>query len=583
MRPASPEARGRPGTRARGVLSPLQRRLGLLLLAAGLVFPGLAAGPLERAEIYFLDGARSMVERGDFLVPFFQGRPFFDKPILTYWLMAAAFETFGPSAWAARLVPAVAALGVVLATVLLGRRLFGERTGLAAGVVLATTLAFVAFGRTAMSDMLLTLWTTVAVLLAAWVLRWPSAVASPAPAWAVVAIGAVLGLGFATKGPVALLMAGLPIFLMWWPGRRQTPAPGGTLALTALAFVALGGAWFALIYARMGSGPLVHFFFKENLERFAGEAYDVGRPFWYYPPAYLLAGLPWSLLLVPALRRVTRADGSALLAAWGLLALLPLSLSRGKLDYYLLPLYPAIALLVARWLVAVRPWDAFDRAWSRGASFVAAAGLGALALLPGRFDAGWLPSPAACQLLVAMAVIAALASLAAAMRPSPRRLFVTLATSSAAMGLILATFFLPAFRAGQPNTALAEDIRRESQFRPEVRVVACDDPARVERDVLFEARVTVERRCDLWNVAPSFQPFLFVLRPEEQASLEAIPGFHEVARYRYLPAATLTLSGLLEPKAAGVMVLGANFATGDPVAEARRKKQRKQELREEDE
>ena len=74
-----------------------------------------------------------------------------------------------------------------------------------------------------------------------------------------------------------------------------------------------------------------------------------------------------------------------------------------------------------------------------------------------------------------------------------------------------------------------------------------------------------------------------MLRREEQASLEAIPGFREVARYRYLPAATLTLSGILEPKAAGVIVLGANFATGDPLAEARRKKQRKQELRKEDE
>ena len=555
----------------------------LLLLAAALLFPGLAAGPLERAEIYFLDGARSMVERGDGLVPFFQGRPFFDKPILTYWLMAAAFEAFGPSAWAARLVPALSALGVVLATVLLGRRLLGERTALAAGVVLATTLAFVAFGRTAMSDMLLTLWTTVAVLLAAWVLRWPSATARAAPTWVVVAIGAVLGLGFATKGPVALLMAGIPILLMWWPRRRQLPASGWALALSALAFLTLGGGWFALVYARMGSEPLVHFFFKENLERFAGEAYDVGRPFWYYPPAYLLAGLPWSLLLVPALRRVARADGSALLAAWGLLALLPLSLSRGKLDYYLLPLYPAIALVVARWLFATAPWDAFDRAWSRGASLVAAAGLAALALLPGRFDPGWLPGPAARHLLAAVTVSAALASLAAALWPSPRRLFLTLAASSTAVGLVLATFFLPAFRAGQPNTALAEDVRRERQFRPEARVVACGDPARVERDVLFEARVAVERRCDLWNVAPSFQPYLFVLRPEEEASLEAIPGFHEVARYRYLPAATLTLAGFLDPQAAGVIVLGANFATGDPVAEARRKKQRKQELREEDE
>ena len=552
----------------------------LLLLAAALLFPGLAAGPLERAEIYFLDGARSMVERGDFLVPFYQGRPFFDKPILTYWLMASAFEAFGPSAFAARLVPAFAALGVVLATVLLGRRLFGERTGLAAGVGLATTLAFVGFGRTAMSDMLLTLWTTVAVFLAAWVLRWPSAVESAAPAWAVVATGAALGLGFATKGPVALLMAGIPIFLMWWPGRRQLSAPAGTLVLSALAFLALGGGWFALVYARVGSEPLVHFFLKENLERFAGEAYDVGRPFWYYPPAYLLAGLPWSLLLVPALRRVTRADGSALLAGWGLLALLPLSLSRGKLDYYLLPLYPAIALLVARWLFGVRSWDAFHRAWSRGASLVAAVGLAALALLPGRFDTGWLPSPAACHLLVAVAGTAALASLAAAVWPSPRSLFVSLAAGSAAMGLVLATFFLPAFRAGQPNAALVEDVRRERRIWPAARIVACADPARVERDVLFEARITVERRCDLWSVAPSFQPFLFVLRPEEQASLEAIPGFREVARYRYLPAATLTLSGFLEPQAPGVIVLGANFVSADPVAEARRKKQRKQELHE---
>jgi hypothetical protein len=109
--------------------------------------------------------------------------------------------------------------------------------------------------------------------------------------------------------------------------------------------------------------------------------------------------------------------------------------------------------------------------------------------------------------------------------------------------------------------------------------VACTDPARVERDVLFLARVTVERRCDLWSVAPSRVPFLFLLRPEEEGSLQAIPGFREVARYRYLPAATLTLSGFLDPRPVGLVVLGANFATDDPVAETRRKKQRKQELR----
>jgi hypothetical protein len=74
------------------VLMPL---LGLLTLAAVLLFPGLGASPIERAEIYFLDGARNMVERQDYLVPYYRGQPFFDRPALTYWLMAASFQTFG--------------------------------------------------------------------------------------------------------------------------------------------------------------------------------------------------------------------------------------------------------------------------------------------------------------------------------------------------------------------------------------------------------------------------------------------------------------------------------------------------------
>jgi hypothetical protein len=259
-----------------------------------------------------------------------------------------------------------------------------------------------------------------------------------------------------------------------------------------------------------------------------------------------------------------------------------------RLDYYLLPLYPAIALLVARWLTvptgaskAESSWDAFDRAWSRAASLVAAGGFAAVALLPGRFDTGWLPSPAACSLLVAVASASAFAALVTAFRPAPRLLLGVLASGSAVLGVVLAGFFLPAFRAAQPNRALSDEVRRELQFRPEARVVACEDSARVERDLLFDARVAVERRCDLWNVAPSREPFLFLLRLEERRSLMAIPGFREVARYRYLPAATLTLAGLLEPKKPALVVLGANFATSDPVAEARRKKSRKRGLREE--
>src|SRR6266850_1355875 len=140
--------------------------LGILTLAAVLLFPGLGASPIERAEIYFLDGARSMVERQDYLIPYYRGQPFFDKPALTYWLMAASFQTFGLTLAAARLVSVLVALLALTSTVWLGVQLFDRRTALYGGIILSTTLGFVSFGRLAMSDMLLTLWSTLAMALA---------------------------------------------------------------------------------------------------------------------------------------------------------------------------------------------------------------------------------------------------------------------------------------------------------------------------------------------------------------------------------------------------------------------------------
>ena len=78
-----------------------------------LLLVSLGAAPLERAEIYFVDAARAMVESGDYLVPRYRGEPFFDKPPLTYWLMAASFRVFGFTLTAARLVPVAAALALL--------------------------------------------------------------------------------------------------------------------------------------------------------------------------------------------------------------------------------------------------------------------------------------------------------------------------------------------------------------------------------------------------------------------------------------------------------------------------------------
>lgn len=547
-----------------------------MLSASVLLFPGLGAAPLERAEIYFLDGARGMVERADWLVPYYRNEPFFDKPPLTYWLMAASFSRLGFSAGAARLVPAFATLGVLLATLWLGSVLFDRRTAVAGAAVLAATGAFVGFGHVAMSDMLLAFFSTVAIAVAA------RAVAGGAHAAWPVALAAALGLGFLTKGPIALLLPGLGMLWLAPANRASLPRPRVLPAAAAvLLFAALAGGWFVLVYRRLGWGPLEHFFLRENLQRFAASTYDAQLPFWFYVPTYLAEGAPWSLLFPLAAWHAWRREGASgrFLVGWMGLMLVPLSLSRGKIDYYLLPFYPAASLLVGR-LLTHAPWGSRERIWSRVVLLLAAVALVGLPLVVGTMPAGWVPGTAVRLAWTAALVAAAAACVHAAIRADARRTLLTLAASSALVIATLGGLVVPAFHRAQPQRAIVEDVARELRFRRDATVVACGDPARVQRDLLFQVRIVLQERCDLWGLASSERPFLLLLGPSERRSLLGSEGVREIARYPFLPATALSLEGVVTREQPSEMTLAANFATDDPVAESKRKRDRKRALRE---
>jgi 4-amino-4-deoxy-L-arabinose transferase len=528
--------------------------------------------PLERAEIYFMDAARAMVETGDLVVPRYQGEPFYDKPPLAYWLMAASMAAFGTEPGPARAVSAASAALLLLATAWLGTLLFSRRAALAGAFILATTIAFLSFGRIAMSDVLLALWTTLTVAFAV------RAYAPSPPAWTAVAFGAVAGLGFATKGPIACVIPGLAVLLLL-ARHRRVPASGSALGLGAAAFAAIGLGWFALVAARMGAVPLVHFFLRENLERFAGEGFDVGRPAWFYLPAYFAEGLPWSPLLPMALLSLGRRDAAVpgraegrFLAAWVALVLVPLSLSHGKIDYYLLPIYPAASLLVGRWLTDV-PWRRLDRAWAGVSLAGLGAALGWVVLSPPRVPAAWLPASGFRVSLLAVLAVAAAALIAVAVRPQPRRVAVALGVPVLAAWLLLVSAFLPAFAAAQPNRRIARDVARELSFRAEARFAACGDPSRARRDVLFHARAAAIETCDVWAIAASPLPYLLLVTPAQAESLARLPAWRTIDRYRCLPARALTLDGLLSSPKACTIVLGANFETKDPVADRKRRRE----------
>jgi hypothetical protein len=176
--------------------------------------------------------------------------------------------------------------------------------------------------------------------------------------------------------------------------------------------------------------------------------------------------------------------------------------------------------------------------------------------------------------------VAVLACTWAGLRPTPERTLAVLAGSAALVIGSVGSLVVPAFHAAQPLRAVVEDVRREQLYRSDATVVACADPLRVQRNLLFHARTVMEERCDLWALASSDRPFLLLLDPEQRRSLLAAEGVREVARYRYLPATALTLAGVVDRPAPSEMTLAANFATDDPVAEAKRKRDRKRALRE---
>jgi 4-amino-4-deoxy-L-arabinose transferase-like glycosyltransferase len=516
-----------------------------------------------------------MVETGDLVVPHYRGQPFFDKPALAYWLMTASFHLFGVDPGAGRLVSALAALGAVAATVALGRTRLGLSAALFGGLALATTHAFVSFGRLAMSDMLLTFFSTSAVALAS--LRVP-------PAWSLAraaGVGAVLGAGFMTKGPVAVLFPLFGIVSLGWVRRERRVAPG-SLIVAAIAFLAVGLPWFVAVYRRLGTGPLVYFFLRENLERFAGATYDAGRPIWYYLPTYLALGLPWSVFLPVAAFRIWRDEAHAELRGlllWAGLMVVPLSLSRGKVDYYLLPLLPPLSLVIGHFF-ARNAWTARVAAYVRGAALLLAVLLVVLVVAPWWLPAGWRPPVA-----VAAPLSAVLAALSVALVVATRRTVGTLvgAVAAASAGAHLAglIWLLPAFTGGQPNARVLEDVTRERRYRPDAGFAFCSDPTRVSRDILFYERLAGLDSCDkLWAAAGGSVPFLILVSETERQSLAQIPFVREVGEYAYVAPTALSAASVLSAPKPSRLFLIANYETDEPVAMERWRRERRRDLRE---
>ncbi|MDE1176190.1 MAG: glycosyltransferase family 39 protein [Edaphobacter sp.] len=348
----------------------------LVLQVGGLFRPGL----LDDVDSIYIEIAREMMLRHDYVTPYINGVRFFDKPPLMYWMAAASMHVFGVHDWAARLPLALGVLALLLAVYALGIRLFAsvspahapDRGGFYAALAMATSIGPYLYTRFYIPDILLALWMTLAVhlfLIALDRIREGRSALAPSLAFA-----AVMALNVLTKGLIGLVFPIGFVFFYLLITRRLRLLLRLHLLASMAAFLLIAAPWHILAALRTPAialptglglpargGWAWFYLYNEHIARFLGKRipHDYGQVpiplFWLLSALWVM---PWTAFLFPALsdslrdlrQRVTaderRREAALSLIVWAGTVLFFFTLS-SRQEYYNLPALPALALMAA--------------------------------------------------------------------------------------------------------------------------------------------------------------------------------------------------------------------------------------------
>ena len=319
-----------------------------LILLAILAAIGIVTRPLTPIdETRYVSAAWEMWLRGDFLVPFKNGEPYSHKPPFMFWMIHAGWALFGVNDWWPRLVLPLFSAGSLLLTYRLARRLWPRQHGLGgqAALVLSSALLWIVFSTSVMFD----------VMLAFWVLLGMHGILTAADGRrrGFALLGAAIGMGILTKGPVVLLNL-LPVAVLapWWsPGLRWGRWFGGVV-LAVLLGAAIALVW--AIPAGMAGGEAYRnaIFWGQTADRMV-DSFAHRRPFWWYLPLLPLMLFPWFVWpgwwkALATHKRGGLDRGTRFCLGWMLPVFVAFSFISGKQPHYLVPMFPAFALLTAR-------------------------------------------------------------------------------------------------------------------------------------------------------------------------------------------------------------------------------------------
>ena len=298
-------------------------------------------GLLEDNEARFFEIAWEMQRSGDWLVPHLNFISHFHKPPGTFWLVGGSLKLFGESEWAGRVPVAVASLFTLAFVGMLARLEGTKAESYRAILILVTSVEFWFLSRLVLTDMFLTVSVTAAMFFA-----WGSRRAGGSKNW----VGFWLSLAAAAlfKGPVGIALVA-PILLTARLWSKESASWNLRPLLGMALFFAISLPWYGLVCVRF-DGLWQYFLNFQTAQRVLTTVHGRGGPWWFYAPVLLAGFFPWSVSLPRAVLGAFRRaeDFDRFLLLWMAYPLLLFSFSGSKLPTYLLPIFPALALLVAR-------------------------------------------------------------------------------------------------------------------------------------------------------------------------------------------------------------------------------------------
>ncbi len=302
-------------------------------------------------EVFYIQSAKEMIAHKSWITPYIFDAPQFEKPILFYWLLMLVIKMFDLSSFWARFCPSLFGILGVAVTYAIAWMIFrSKRLAFLSGFILSTSFIYVAMSRAVLTDMVFSIWVVITVGFFYLSYHYPG----------YKQVGIILcfvfsALAVLTKGFLGFFFPAIIILVYLTYKRHLSFLISPVTLIGSLIFLIIVVPWHVLMYKLYGQEFIKEYFYNVHLRRiFEAEHPKCNK--WYFYPGVMIGGIfPWSFWacsggfwLIQQIRKVKgNRDGLIFITIWILTVLGIMQLAQSKLASYILPLFPALAIMLA--------------------------------------------------------------------------------------------------------------------------------------------------------------------------------------------------------------------------------------------